>query len=368
VTTTAATSAETTSKSLRNKPFHTLRVARVEHLCDDAAAVTFDIPDDLQADFTFLPGQSLTLRKIVDGHDQRRSYSICAPVGAQPRVGVREVPGGEFSTWLVRDVRVGDQVDVQTPSGTFTADPTTAGRHVFIAAGSGITPVLSIAASVLPNPDSHVTVFFGNRRSNSVMFAEELADLKDTYGSQLELVHVLSRESRGVDLFSGRLDGDRVQLLLQTLVPVKQVDHFWLCGPFGMVTEAQQVLRELGVPDNAVHQELFYVEDVPPEPVHHAEVTSYGPTSEVTIILDGRSTTLALPRERAVLDSAQESRDDLPFACKGGVCGTCRAKVTSGEADMRRNYALEKAEVEAGFVLTCQSFPASDTVTVDYDA
>jgi len=364
----AAPTPSVSSKALRNKQFHTLRVAHVERLCDDAAAVSFDIPAALRDDFDFRPGQSLTLRKAVDGHDQRRSYSICAPAGAQPRVGVREVPGGEFSTWLVRDIRVGDEVDVQTPSGTFTADPRTGGRHVFLAAGSGITPVLSIAASVLANPDAHVTVFYGNRRTNSVMFAEELADLKDTYGSRLELVHVLSREPRGVDLFTGRLDGDRVRVLLQTLVPVDQVDHFWLCGPFGMVTEAQRVLGELGVAEDRVHQELFYVEDVPPEPVHHTESPATGPTSEVTVILDGRSTTLELSRTKPVLDSAQESRDDLPFACKGGVCGTCRAKVTAGAVDMRRNYALEKSEVAAGFVLTCQSYPTSDTVTVDYDA
>jgi len=353
---------------VRTKQFHPLRVAHVERLCDDAAAVSFDIPDELKDDFAFRPGQSLTLRKVVDGRDQRRSYSICAPVGARPRVGVREVPGGEFSTWLVHDVRVGDEVDVQPPAGTFTADPAAEGRHVFIAAGSGITPVLSIAASVLANPTSCVTVFYGNRRTSSVMFAEELADLKDTYGSRLELVHVLSREPRGVDLFTGRLDGDRVRVLLQTLVPVEQVDHFWLCGPFGMVTEAQRVLAELGVPEEQVHQELFYVEEVAPEPAHHTEIVADGPISEVTVVLDGRSTTLALARTKPVLDSAQASRDDLPFACKGGVCGTCRAKVTAGEVDMRRNYALEKAEVEAGFVLTCQSFPTSDRLTVDYDA
>jgi len=353
---------------VRTNPFHTLRVAHVERLCEDAAAVSFDVPAVLKDDFDFRPGQSLTLRKTVDGRDQRRSYSICAPPGAQPRVGVREVPGGVFSSWLVRDVRVGDEVDVQTPSGTFTADPSAGGRHVFIAAGSGITPVLSIASSVLARPDAQVAVFYGNRRTNSVMFAEELADLKDTYGSRLELVHVLSREPRGVDLFTGRLDGERVRLLLQTLVPVEQVDHFWLCGPFGMVTEAQRVLGEFGVAEERVHQELFYVEDVAPEPVLHSEVAAEGPTSEVTVILDGRSTTLTLTRTKPMLDSAQESRDDLPFACKGGVCGTCRAKVTAGSVDMRRNYALEKAEVEAGFVLTCQSLPTSETVTVDYDA
>ncbi len=353
---------------MRTKNFHTLRVAHVARLCDDATAVSFDVPDGLRDDYDFRPGQSLTLRKLVEGREQRRSYSICAPAGAQPRVGVREVPGGVFSRWLVHDVHVGDEVDVQTPSGTFTAEPSAGGRHVCIAAGSGITPILSIAASVLANPDAHITVFYGNRRTNSVMFIEELADLKDAFGSRLELVHVLSREPRGVDLFTGRLDGDRVRLLLQTLVPLNQVDHFWLCGPFGMVTEARRVLSELGVAEEQIHQELFYVEDVPPEPVHHTEAVSDEPTSEVTVILDGRSTTLALPRTRPVLDSAQETRDDLPFACKGGVCGTCRAKVTSGQVHMRRNYALEKSEVAAGFVLTCQSLPTSDTVTVDYDA
>lgn len=355
------------SKSLRNKQFQTLRVAAVEQLCDDAAAVTFDIPDALKHDFSFRPGQSLTLRRLIDGREERRSYSICAPVGEQPRVGVREVPGGLFSGWLVHEVRPGDEIDVQTPSGTFTADPDIAARHVFIAAGSGITPVLSIASSVLANPGSHVTVFYGNRRSNSVMFAEELSDLKDTYGSRLELVHVLSREPRGVDLFTGRLDATRVQRLLEALVPVSVVDHFWLCGPFGMVTDAQDVLRDLGVPEDRIHQELFFVELEAPEQVRHEETVSSGPTSAVTVILDGRSSTLTLPRGRSVLDSAQETRDDLPFACKGGVCGTCRAKVTTGEVEMRRNYALEKSEVDAGFVLTCQSFPMTDTITVDFD-
>jgi ring-1,2-phenylacetyl-CoA epoxidase subunit PaaE len=356
------------SRNVRNKQFHTLRVSAVERLCEDAAAVSFEIPGSLKPDFAFRPGQSLTLRRMVNGQEQRRSYSICAPVGRQPRVGVREVPDGVFSRWLVHEVQVGDEVQVQTPAGTFTADPEIAGRHVLIAAGSGITPVLSIAASVLANPESHVTVFYGNRRSNSVMFAEELSDLKDTYGSRLELIHVLSREPRGVDLFTGRLDAQRVRLLLESLVPVSDVDHFWLCGPYGMVTDAQQVLQDLGVSDDLIHQELFFVEDVAPEPAHHTENVSTGPTSEVAIILDGRSTTLSLLRDKSVLDSAQESRDDLPFACKGGVCGTCRAKITAGEVDMRRNYALEKSEVEAGFVLTCQSFPTSDTLTVDFDA
>jgi ring-1,2-phenylacetyl-CoA epoxidase subunit PaaE len=320
------------------------------------------------SEFTFRAGQSLTLRRIVDGTEHRRSYSICSPVGAAPRIGVRELPGGACSGWLVREVRPGDELQAQPPSGSFAADPQTAGRHVLIAAGSGITPVLSIAASVLANPASQVTLLYGNRRTNSIMFVEELSDLKDRYRPRLQIVHVLSRERRGVDLFSGRLDAQRVRTLLQTLVPINAVDHFWLCGPFAMVTDVQQTLHELGIAAGRVHRELFFVEDVAPEPVVHTETAAAGPVSDVTVVLDGSSSTLTLPRDITVLDAAQRSRDDLPFACKGGVCGTCRAKVTAGRVDMRRNYALEPSEVADGFVLTCQSFAASDTLTVDFDA
>jgi ring-1,2-phenylacetyl-CoA epoxidase subunit PaaE len=352
----------------RRATFHTLRVADVERLCDDAVAVTFDVPAELAPAYEFLPGQSLTLRRMIDGQEERRSYSICAPAGARPRVGVREVPGGSFSTWLVRDVRPGDDIEVQTPTGSFTTDPATGGRHVFVAAGSGITPVLSLASSLLAASPARVTVLYGNRRTDTVMFAEELGDLKDTYGHRLDLVHVLSREAREVELFSGRLDAERIRLLLHTLVPLKEVDHFWLCGPFGMTTDAQQVLHDLGVPRERIHAELFYVDEVPPDPTRHEEPVADGASSAVTIVMDGRSAVLSLPRSSPILDSAQRTRSDLPFACKGGVCGTCRARVTSGEVHMRRNYALEDAEVSAGFVLTCQSLPVSDQITVDFDA
>jgi ring-1,2-phenylacetyl-CoA epoxidase subunit PaaE len=348
--------------------FHALRVASVERLCDDAAAVTFDVPDGLSDAYAFRPGQSLTLRRTIGGREERRSYSICAPAGAAPRIGVREVPGGLFSSWLVHDLRPGDEVEVQTPAGSFSPAVGAAGRHVLVAAGSGITPLLSIASSLLAEPDTFVTLVYGNRRTSSVMFAEDLADLKDTHGPRFDLVHVLSREPREAALLSGRLDGTRLRTILELLVPVDAVDHFWLCGPFGMVVEAREVLAGLGVPAERVHTELFYVDDVPPEPVRHEEPGIEGPSSEVTVVLDGRSTTLTLPRDLPVLDSAQQTRADLPFACKGGVCGTCRARIVDGSVDMRRNYALEPAEVDAGFVLTCQSYPVSDAVTVDYDA
>jgi ring-1,2-phenylacetyl-CoA epoxidase subunit PaaE len=351
----------------RRPQFHHLEVARVERLTDDAVAVTFDVPDELADDYAFQPGQALTLRRVEDGHDERRSYSICAPMGAAPRVGVREVPGGLFSSWLVHDVRPGDSVEVLPPSGTFTADLSVPGDHVFVVAGSGITPALSLASTVLRDGTSTVTVFYGNRRTNTVMFADELADLKDRYGTRLQLVHVLSREPRDTELTSGRLDGARLRTLIDNLVDAPNVDHWWLCGPHGMVQEARQVLGEFEVPAERMHQELFYVDDVPPEPVRGDEETVSGPRSEVTVVLDGRTTPLTLPRSVPILDSAQQVRADLPFACKGGVCGTCRARLTEGEVTMRRNYALEPAEVAAGYVLTCQSLPVSDRVTVDFD-
>jgi ring-1,2-phenylacetyl-CoA epoxidase subunit PaaE len=343
-------------------------VAKIDQLTDDAVAVTFDVPEDLADEYAFEPGQALTLRRIDGDRDERRSYSICAPKGAAPRVGVREVPGGFFSSWLVHSVRPGDAVDVLPPSGTFTADLSVPGDHVFVVAGSGITPALSLAATVLRDGTSTVTVFYGNRRTSTVMFTDELADLKDRYGPRLQLVHVLSREPRDAELTSGRLDGRRLRALIRNLVDAEHVDHWWLCGPHGLVTDARELLTELGVPAAKVHQELFYVDDVPPEPARGDEETLRGPSSEVTIVLDGRSTTLALPQGVPVLDSAQKVRGDLPFACKGGVCGTCRARVTHGEVTMRRNYALEPGEVDVGYVLTCQALPVSDAVTVDFDS
>jgi ring-1,2-phenylacetyl-CoA epoxidase subunit PaaE len=357
------------SAPARRRPrFHELAVARVDRLTDDAVAVSFDVPDELADDYRFTPGQALTLRRIDGERDERRSYSICAPAGAPPRVGVREIPGGFFSSYLVHEVRPGDTIEVLPPSGTFTADLSVPGDHVFVVAGSGITPALSLAATVLRDGRSTVTVFYGNRRTNTVMFADELADLKDRYGTRLQLVHVLSREPRDAEITSGRLDGDRLRALVGSLVDAEHVDHWWLCGPHGMVGEARALLAGLGVPAERVHQELFYVDDVPPQPVRGDDAVVAGPSSQVTVVLDGRTTTVALPRDVPVLDSAQKIRGDLPFACKGGVCGTCRARVTAGEVEMRRNYALEPAEVEAGYVLTCQTLPLSDAVTVDYDA
>jgi len=356
-----------TSATAARRQFRELTVARIDQLCDDAVAVTFDVPAELARDYQFQPGQSLTLRRFIEGREERRSYSICAAAGQPLRIGVREVPDGAISGWLVREVRPGDRIEVQPPSGSFTTDLAVPGRHVLIAAGSGITPVLSITASALQQPDAEAMLLYGNRRADSVMSADEIADLKDSYPVQLQLAHVLSREPQEVELFSGRMDADRLRRLLPALCDVDQVDHWWLCGPFGMVTDAMEVLAELDVPVERVHRELFYVEDIPPEQERHEEQPLTG-GCEVTVILDGRTSSTTIPAGTPVLDGAQLARPDLPFACKGGVCGTCRALLRSGEVRMRRNFALEQSELDAGFVLTCQSLPVSDELTVDYDA
>jgi len=350
--------------SARRAEFHPLTVARVDPLTDDSAAVTFDVPPRLAERFAFAPGQSVTIRR----GDERRSYSICAVAGRPPRIGVREVAGGAVSGWLVHEVRAGDLIDVQAPSGSFTPDLEVPGHHVLIAAGSGITPVLSIAGSVLAaQSKSTVTLLYGNRRNDTVMFADEIADLKDAHPERICLVHVLSREPQEVELFNGRLDAGKLRSLLPVTVDVAAVDHWWLCGPFGMVEDAIGVLGQLGVLRSRIHRELFYVEDEPPAEVKHAEAAA-GPGAEVTVLLDGRSSTATVPPGTPILDGAQRVRPDLPFACKGGVCGTCRARLVEGEITMRRNYALEQEELDAGYILTCQSLPTSPTITVDYDA
>ncbi len=273
-----------------------------------------------------------------------------------------------MSGWLVHGVRPGDVVEAQAPTGTFTPDLAVPGQHVLLAAGSGITPLLSIAASLLAaRADTEVTLLYGNRRTDSVMFADDVADLKDAHPARMNTVHVLSREPREVELFNGRLDAGKLRGLLPVAVDVDAVDHWWLCGPLGMVTDAVDVLTELGVDRLRIHRELFWVGDEPPVELHHPD-PPIGAGAAVTVILDGRSTTSVVAPDTPILDGAQHARPDLPFACKGGVCGTCRARVTHGTVSMRRNFALEQAELDAGYVLTCQALPTSDEVTVDFDA
>lgn len=358
--------------------FTRLGVVRVDRLCADATAITLCVPDALRAEFAFYAGQSIVVRRPATTTGagwigERRSYSICAAEGEPLRIGVREVDGGALSPWLVHGVVADDVLEVARPAGGFTADLTQGSRHVMIAAGSGITPVLSLASTALRLPGSAVTLVYGNRRSDTVMFAEELSDLKDAHPQALRLLHVLSREPRGADVLSGRIDAAHLERLLADELPGAEeshggVAHWWLCGPLAMVSDVRELLRGHGVPADRIHRELFYVEDAPPPAATHAEPVPSGRTASVTIVLDGRRTTLALDVGTPILDGAQRVRADLPFACKGGVCGTCRARVTEGEVRMRRNFALEDAELAAGYALTCQAIPVSAAVTVDYDS
>ena len=347
--------------------FHRLRVAAVDRLTRDSAAVTFDVPEALREAFAFRPGQHLTLRRLLDGQDLRRTYSVCSSASGGPlRVAVKRLDGGVFSTWVLDALQPGDELEVLPPAGRFgpAVDPSRTRSYGLIAAGSGITPVLSIAWSVLDlEPDSDVVLVYGNRTSGDVMFLDELADLKDRFPDRLQVLHVLSREEQESELLSGRIDRDRLQRLLDTLLT--GVDEWYLCGPFGMVTDGRQTLLDAGVDPARVHVELFHADAPPPR----VRAVMAGPTESatVTVTLHGRTTTLQVERDgESVLDAVLAVRADAPFACKGGVCGTCRARCVSGSVEMDVNYALEPDELAAGVVLTCQSHPTSDEVRLEF--
>ncbi len=360
----------------RRAQFHDLTVADVQRLTPDAVAVSFTIPAELAEEFAFTPGQHLTLRATIDGQDVRRSYSICitraeAERRGVVRVGSARVDGGLMSTWLNEQVQPGDTVQVMSPLGSFTAPAADGPRHhVALAAGSGITPVLSILGSLLEDdPTATASLVFGNRRTDSVMFLEELADLKNAHPDRFQLFHVLSREPQDVEWLNGRIDEPKLRQLLATVLPVDTVDEWYLCGPFQLVETAQRVLTDSGVGADHVHHEIFHVDDGT-TPAQRVEVDTSAPAEAVvTVNLDGRTTRVEMPsKAETILDATLRSRPDAPFSCTGGVCGTCRARVVSGEVSMDRNYALEPDEVAAGIVLACQSHPVSDEVELDYDA
>ncbi len=373
----------------RHAVFHALPVAEVERVTDDAVAVTFAVPDELRDEYAFSPGQHLTLRCELAGDDVRRNYSICSPAGCSPagsgslRIGVKRLPGGVFSTYAFERLRPGDTVDVMTPSGRFTVpfDPGQAKHYCAIAAGSGITPVLSIVATALEvEPESRVTLVYGNRSTRSVMFGEELQDLKDRHLGRLQVLHVLSRERRDAELLNGRIDRAKLETLFATVVPPETVDEWFLCGPAEMIETARAMLLERGADPAHVHRELFHVgpkAPVRPPPVRPSPETPDGPTpdesapgtAEVTILLDGRASTFPLSEAgEPILDAALAVRADAPYACKNGMCGTCRAKLVEGSVEMDHNYALEDEELAAGFVLACQAHPRSARVTLDFDS
>ncbi|HEX2904915.1 MAG TPA: 2Fe-2S iron-sulfur cluster-binding protein [Jatrophihabitans sp.] len=357
--------------------FHKLTVSAIAPLTDQAVAVEFSVPEPLRDDYAFRPGQHLTLRRVSGDLEDRRTYSICSTPrllaeSGRLRIGVKRVPDGVFSGWLTAGLQPGEVIEVMTPAGHFGTDvPATAPRTIgCIAAGSGITPVLSIATSVLEaEPGSEVLLVYGNRSSAQVMFLEPLADLKNRFPDRLTLLHVLSAEPQLSDLLTGRIDAGKIATLLSNpALPAGRVSDWFLCGPFGMVTAARDALVSGGVAESAVHAELFYVGDAPDASAEVVEsADDRGAASAVTVTLAGRTSTMAVPFSGpSILDAVLASRPDAPYACKGGVCGTCRARVVEGEVRMTRNYALEPDEIAAGLVLACQSHPVSDSVQLEF--
>ncbi|WP_031509126.1 2Fe-2S iron-sulfur cluster-binding protein [Streptomyces megasporus] len=353
--------------------FHPLRVREVERLTDDSVAVTFALPPESRDAFRHVPGQHVTLRREVDGVEVRRTYSICAPAVPPPgepvvKVGIRLVEGGAFSTYALKELSVGDTVEVMPPMGRFTLRPRP-GRFAAIVGGSGITPVLSIASTLLAEePDARFCLIRSDRTAASAMFLEEVAELKDRHPERFHLVHTLSREERQAGLPTGRLDTERLTSLLPALLPVAEVDGWFLCGPHGLVDGAEKALTALGVPASAIHQEIFHVDDSSADTGERAPVRSAPPGAKLTATLGGRVGVWPVGDGETLLETVLRNRSDAPYACKGGVCGTCRVKLVSGEVRMDRNFALEPEEVSAGYVLACQSRPATGTVEVDFDA
>ncbi|MEU6080243.1 1,2-phenylacetyl-CoA epoxidase subunit PaaE [Streptomyces sp. NPDC047108] len=366
-----ATEMDRSAPAARHGAFHPLKVAAVDRLTEDSVAVTFAVPPELRETYRFTPGQHLALRRAGGGAEIRRTYSICAPAvdadGPQTlQVGVRLVEGGEFSTFALKELAVGDSVDVMAPAGRFVLEPAP-GRYVGVVGGSGITPVLSIVSTLLARePEARFCLIRSDRTVASTMFLEEVADLKDRYPDRLQLVHVLSREEQQAGLPSGRLDEERLTGLIRALLPVESVDGWFLCGPYGLVQGAERALRTLGVSRKRVHQEIFHVDEG--ASAAPAQARAAAPShAAVTATLDGRSGNWPVQDGESLLEAVLRNRADAPYACKGGVCGTCRAFLVSGEVRMDRNFALEAEEVEAGYVLACQSHPATEQVELDFD-
>ena len=354
--------------------FNSLRVVDVRRETADSVSVRFEVPAPLRAAYRFAAGQFLTLRTVLDGKEERRSYSICCGEDdyardGELRVAIKRVAGGRFSTWANAELRVGDMLDVMTPDGRFQAPPRGQEpvHYAAFAAGSGITPVLALIKTLLARqPRSRFTLVYGNRKVDSILFLEELEDLKDRYVDRLALHHVLSRQPQESDLLHGRLDQDRCGRFLDTLLAADGIDEFFVCGPEGMIDSAQAALLARAVEPGCIHIERFGVPDAAraqPEPVERD-----GEAAALTVILDGKTHEMRLPRSgTSVLDTALDAGLDLPYACKGGVCCTCRARLLEGEVRMDRNYTLEPDEIARGFVLTCQSHPLTDRIVVSYD-
>lgn len=354
--------------------FHTLTVTNVRKETPDAVSVCLDIPLALRDSFRFIPGQSIAVRQVIDGEECRRNYSICsAPDEPEFRIAVKRIEGGTFSTWANSVLKPGDQLEVMPPSGRFHTpmDPAAQRRYVAFAAGSGITPLMSIMkATLAAEPFSSFTLVYGNRDRRHIIFREELESLKNRYLSRVQVIHVLSRESTDTDLHSGRIDARKCADLDEKIIPFRSVHAFFLCGPEAMIHAIRECLQERGVAPERIHFELFHSSGVAGAPVSagSAAQADTGAMASVSVRHDGVMTSFELPYNgETILQAALKKGIDLPFACKGGMCCTCRAKLVEGSVEMERNYALEPAEVEAGFILTCQSHPRSHQIIVDFD-
>jgi ring-1,2-phenylacetyl-CoA epoxidase subunit PaaE len=355
--------------------FHTLAVKRVTPDAAGSAAITLQAPAELREAFDFRPGQFVTLRAIIDGQETRRSYSICSPHrryldAGEIDIGVKPVEDGVFSRWAVAHLRAGEDIEVMPPDGRFTPRIPGARHRVGFAAGSGITPVLSIMATTLADePQSRFTLVYGNQRINTIMFNEALQDLKDRYPARVSLIHLLSRQAQEVELLHGRIDEAKVAELLRTMLPAQDIDEAFICGPEGMIDATQSALLAAGVPAERIHTERFFaasqrpVAKVPPRVAPEAEQAAH----RLEVVLDGKTHQLAMGEDERVLDVALEAGLDLPYSCRSGVCTTCRARLLEGQVEMEKNFTLELWEIERGFVLTCQARPLTDRVVVSYD-
>jgi ring-1,2-phenylacetyl-CoA epoxidase subunit PaaE len=351
--------------------FHRLAVSELRRESADAVSLTFAIPRELAGDYAFAPGQYLTLRTTMDGEEVRRSYSICSgPDDGELRIAVKKVDGGAFSSWAADELKAGDELDVMTPTGRFGVAhmPNEARLHVGFAAGSGITPILSIVKGVLARePNSRFFLFYGNRSTGGMLFREALEELKDRYMQQLSVFHVISGEEQDIPILHGRLDGEKVRVLLRALVPADSVDHVFICGPTGMSEDIEATCRDIGIAAERIHVERF-VSGLGGRPRPKAVIAASAPPKAIaSLIIDGKRRDVPVAEDESILDAALRAGMDLPFACKGGMCSTCRAKLVEGDARMEVNYSLEPWELNAGFVLTCQARPVSKRVVIDYD-
>ncbi|TVR89704.1 MAG: phenylacetate-CoA oxygenase/reductase subunit PaaK [Saprospirales bacterium] len=356
------------------KKFYPLRVSKIERLTEESVAVELEVDGDLREAFRFVPGQYLTFKREIEGEEVRRNYSICAAQGEGVlRVGIKELKGGKFSTFANRELKEGDALDTLPPEGNFTHKPDARkkGNYTAFACGSGITPVLSILKSVLKQEsESNFTLFYGNRGVSSIMFKEELEGLKNLYLDRFSLYHILSRERGDIPLFEGRINREKVDKFASVFFDPKKSDTIFLCGPGQMILDLKEHFAEMGIPKSKVHFELFTTEGFeapksspPPEPDEIA-----GDLVKVKMRIDGDIHEYDMPKKgETLLDAASRTVSDVPYACKGGVCSTCRAKLVEGKVHMESNYALEEDEVNQGFILTCQSYPLTEEIAVDFD-